>query len=86
MQIQVEIDGNGREVLCEVEHEYELVAVNSAQQWLVDDFRSNATIPQQEKLGEQIDAAWAEHRQERADFIKECERDERIYNASNRQT
>ncbi len=86
MQIYVEIDGEGREVLCDLEYDNELVAVNTLDQWRVDAFLSYGPADKLTALGEQKLAAIAEHRQERKDFIRECERDDRIFNASNRQT
>ena len=80
MQIYVEVDGEGREVLCDVENDDELVAMNPKEQWLVDTFVSTAPADKLAALREQIDAAWAEYRQEMEDFQSECLRDERVFN------
>ena len=86
MQIYVEVDGEGREVLCDIEGEYELVAVVESEQYLVDDIWTNGTADQHQALHDQIDVAAAEYRAEIEEFQAESMRDDRIFNASNHLT
>ena len=77
MPVEVETeDMPWREVLCDVDDKYGLIAVNAREQWCIDTYISTARADQLEILHERTEAAHAEHRQEMIDHLRESMRDD----------
>lgn len=80
MQVYVGVDGEDREVLCDVEGAYELVAVDEKEQYLVEDFWNGPPSKEHEDMIAAIDVAAAVERKELAELQAESMRDDRVFN------